>query len=106
MYCRNCGVQINDFDTYCFNCGAKQNVVINNSKPIFLSEKPKPVYKKGWFWVLIIVAIIALFSTLATVFKFISNFNLSKKYNGNNPFDYEEFFDEQNENFEYDFDFE
>ena len=26
MYCRKCGVAINDNDTYCFNCGSPQNI--------------------------------------------------------------------------------
>lgn len=106
MYCRNCGVEINNSDTYCFNCGTKQNSVINNTKPIFITEKPKSVFKKAWFWILIVAAILSLFSTLSMVYEIISEFDLSKEFNSNNPFDYEDFFEEYNENFNYNFDME
>lgn len=106
MYCRNCGSEINELDTYCFNCGARQNVVANNQPPVFKTEKPKSVFKKAWFWVLIVVAVLSLFSTLSTIFNIISKVDFNNEYNSNNPFDYEDFFEDYNENFEYNFDFE
>ena len=79
MYCRNCGSQINDSDTYCFNCGAKQNVTVNIQKPVYVSNKPKSVFQKPWFWVLIIVAVISLYSTLSMVFNVMADIDLTKE---------------------------
>ena len=100
MYCRKCGVEINDLDTFCYNCGSNQTVAPKNSQAVFMTEKPRSVFKNAWFWILIVVAVISLFSTISTMFKIINSVDFLNDYNSNNPFDYEDFFEDYYENFE------
>ncbi len=147
MYCRNCGVQINDNDTYCFNCGSNQKVISNteqnnvetppvnpyNSVPpvnpyiqqpfnqpfgqqmpppaqppynpytqnqpvippqyvpqqSIKEEKPKSVIKTPWFWILIGVSVMFIFTSFFDYFvqKYPDFFN---GYNTDNPLDIDE----------------
>lgn len=60
--CKNCGNKMAKNDTYCSYCGTKNN---------------KPIHKRVWFWLIIVIIITALiFGTFIT---YISNsFNMKK----------------------------
>lgn len=65
MYCKKCGTQINDTETVCPNC--KNSVLepnfsgqipqVPNNNAIY-QKKSKPFYKKWWFWVIAVLAVI------------------------------------------------
>ena len=97
MYCRKCGVQINDTDTYCYNCGFNQNSGDVNSFTVpvtKLIEKPKFVFKKVWFWVLIVIACISVFLVASKIFEIVNGIDFSKEFNEKNPITYYEKLDE------------
>ena len=48
MFCKNCGANIDDKAEICPNCGV-------STKP-----KKKPIYKRWWFWLLIVVFLFAI----------------------------------------------
>lgn len=108
MYCRNCGSQINDNDTYCFNCGSYQaSKPVNHYQPINFNEKPKSITSKPWFWVLIVVAVISIYSTLSSIITIFNNTDFMENFddfNTNNPFSYYEYFEDYDEDFEFNFD--
>lgn len=105
MYCRKCGVQINDTDTYCYNCGFNQKSgnVNNFSAPkVIFTEKPKSVFKQAWFWIVVVLACFCVFSVAISAFKLVEKIDFSEEFNNNNPFDYNEFFKEYEDFEEFD----
>ena len=64
MYCRHCGTQVDS--KFCPNCGKPAN---ENLSPYHQPDAPtpenlrKPIAKQWWFWVLIVVTVIALLVT-------------------------------------------
>lgn len=54
MYCTKCGKQITEDSNCCTFCGEKVSRETSN-----LIKKKKPVYKKVWFWILIVFLLIA-----------------------------------------------
>ena len=64
MYCKKCGQEIDTTRNFCQNCGAPINETENPSNPS-PTEKPKkpkkPVYKRWWFWALIVCFVLGSF---------------------------------------------
>ena len=51
MICKNCGKEVDDKAVICVNCG--------------YSLKPKkPIFKKWWFWVIVVILFLCKFSRL------------------------------------------
>lgn len=68
IYCKNCGTKLPDGAKFCVNCGAKtkqespataSNSTIPNGNA---TKKKKPIYKRWWFWTIIAIFVIAMFS--------------------------------------------
>ena len=53
MFCRKCGKELNDDWVQCPYCGEPVNGEIEEKH----GNKLKPIYKKGWFWGIIIIAV-------------------------------------------------
>ena len=65
MYCRHCGAKLDS--KFCPNCGqpANENITPYQQPYVPDSENSKlPIAKQWWFWVLIVVTIIALLVTV------------------------------------------
>lgn len=59
MFCKNCGKELLDDAKFCPNCGAKifedsENKAFESPKKENTSAKKKPIYKRVWFWLLIV----------------------------------------------------
>ncbi len=70
MYCHNCGKYVGD-SKYCPECGANltQGKNDNTQSPYFINRDPntvpavsqkKPIYKKWWFWVIIVLVVASI----------------------------------------------
>lgn len=63
MICKKCGNEVANDQLTCSHCGAALG---ENVQPQFQPQAPakvkKPVYKKWWFWVLIVFAVIFIIS--------------------------------------------
>ena len=55
MYCSKCGFEIDKNAKFCTECGAP---VSGNGKKNRMAKKP--IYKRGWFWGIIIIFILAV----------------------------------------------
>lgn len=64
MYCKKCGQEIDTTGNFCQNCGAPINETESPSNPS-QTEKPKkpkkPVYKRWWFWALVVCFVLGSF---------------------------------------------
>lgn len=49
MKCKNCGEKLDKHATVCPNCGANLTVKVK-----------KPIFKKWWFWVIVVLLVIAI----------------------------------------------
>ena len=96
MFCKYCGMQVNEFDNFCNSCGCNLN---EKTSHIAFNIPPKPVYKKAWFWIIISLAalsIINFFLTAMLIFKAMPNLSTYFEDSYKNSF-YEEFFNEYND---------
>lgn len=71
MFCRKCGYQMSEGAAFCEKCGTKVSEE-NSKRPTYeqkpvicektesLAKIPKPIYKRVWFWVAIVFAILVL----------------------------------------------
>ena len=59
MFCTKCGVEINEELNKCPNCGNLVKNVINDKKSKAKKTK-KPIYKRVWFWIIVICLGISL----------------------------------------------
>lgn len=57
MYCKNCGKEIKDDSSFCPECGSPISPSRSKKK---ISKKP--IYKKWWFWVIVVFFVIGIFS--------------------------------------------
>lgn len=76
MFCKNCGMQCNDNDTVCGNCGAKLNNVPKPQNAYRPYLPPvKPVLKSWWLWLLIILYVIILLANSCVLAESIYYYN-------------------------------
>lgn len=64
MYCKNCGQEIDTTGNFCQHCGAPitEHETSANSAPMQNLKKPKkPIYKRWWFWVLVVCFVLGSF---------------------------------------------
>lgn len=65
-YCTKCGAQLPDDANFCLKCGAKTKCEnpgkVSAPTPKKGTKKKKPVYKRWWFWTIIAIFVIAMFS--------------------------------------------
>ncbi len=105
MFCKFCGAEVNENDTFCNTCGKR----INGEENTFYGNTTKdiPVYKKWWFWVIIAVAaVIVLFNAtlITSVLPKLASVKDKNSYNTSSLFpeeDFDEFFDEYTNPFEF-----
>ena len=64
VYCKSCGAQLPDGFRYCPICGADAEGM-RLAPPEYEAPKKKPIYKKWWFWCLLIFALMLISSTLS-----------------------------------------
>lgn len=60
MYCSNCGKEIGDAK-FCPECGAPVNQRQSTQQPereVKMNKPKKPIYKKVWFWVIIVILLL------------------------------------------------
>lgn len=80
MFCKNCGKEIEENWNTCPNCGQKLKEVVNEIPTVASNQEPvkvvqmkgsekgnkkkvkKPIFKRIWFWILLIIGIVIIFS--------------------------------------------
>ena len=62
MFCPNCGNEMGSAK-FCPNCGAAASQTwtpTQQEKDIVITINKKPIYKRGWFWVVVVFLIVAI----------------------------------------------
>jgi len=57
MYCENCGQEIDKAAKFCPECGT----AVNRDKKAVKAAEKKPIYKRWWFWTLIVLLLLGSF---------------------------------------------
>lgn len=64
MFCRNCGKEIVDNAVICQHCGVATND--NNFGAVRPVRKKTPIYKRWWFWAIVVILLLGSCSSTVT----------------------------------------